>query len=91
VLDLLQQGKSSREIAQAVGLMPGQVAAIKAHVTMGTYNSETAEPQELAEAIDTTFGLERDLQRALRANVAQIETGLKSLMAAAKRRSPQVG
>jgi RecB family endonuclease NucS len=32
---------------------------------------------ETADAIETTFGLERDLQRALRKNIEQLESGLK--------------
>lgn len=31
---------------------------------------------EVEDSIETTFGLERDLQRALRANIAQLEDGL---------------
>lgn len=31
---------------------------------------------EAADAVETTFGLERDLQRALRANIGQLEAGL---------------
>ena len=34
-------------------------------------------PSEIAEALDTTFGLERDLQKALRKNIEQLEAGLK--------------
>lgn len=33
--------------------------------------------EETADAIETTFGLERDLQAALRANIEQLEHGLK--------------
>jgi hypothetical protein len=33
--------------------------------------------QQTVEAIETTFGLERDLQNALRANIEQLEEGLK--------------
>jgi hypothetical protein len=34
-------------------------------------------PNEIAEAVDTTFGLESDLQKALRKNIEQLESGLK--------------
>ncbi len=33
--------------------------------------------EETADAIETTFGLERDLQQALRRNIEQLESGLK--------------
>ena len=32
----------------------------------------------LEEAIETTFGLERDLQQALRSNIGQLEEGLRT-------------
>jgi hypothetical protein len=41
---------------------------------MGTYESEENET-EVADAIDTAFGLERDLQMALRRNIDQLERG----------------
>jgi hypothetical protein len=37
---------------------------------------ETQTEEELAEADEITFGLERDLQAALRSNIAQLEPGL---------------
>jgi len=45
-------------------------------MTMGAYG-EGAEIEEIAEAIDATFGLERDLQLALRKHIDQLELGLK--------------
>lgn len=77
VLDLLQQGRSLSEIAQVTGLSVGQVRSHKAHVTMGTYTSDTADAEEAVEAIQATMGLERDLQRALRAHIDQIEPDLR--------------
>jgi RecB family endonuclease NucS len=45
---------------------------------MGTYATLTPkEAEEIEEAVETTFGLERDLQRALRLNIEQLELGLK--------------
>jgi hypothetical protein len=35
------------------------------------------QPDPLADAFETTFGLERDLQTALRSNIEQLERGLK--------------
>lgn len=81
IISLIQQEQLSREdIAARVGVSPGTVSAIKAHITMGTYTgtdvSET-ETDELIEATETTFGLERDLQLALRSNLQQLESGLQ--------------
>jgi len=43
---------------------------------MGTY-TEPSGADEVIEAMETTFGLERDLQKALRSNIEQLEQGLK--------------
>jgi transcriptional regulator with XRE-family HTH domain len=81
---LLRQGQLSREdIATRVGVSPGTVSAIKANLTRGAYpnlaglGTSEAETDELIEASEATFGLERDLQRALRSNIQQIESGLQ--------------
>jgi transposase-like protein len=80
IISLLQEGQLGREeIASRVGVSPGTVSAIKAHITMGTYRgagASEAETEELIEASEATFGLERDLQLALRSNVQQLEPGL---------------
>lgn len=79
---LLKDGHGSQEIATQVGVTPGQVAAVRAHITMGTYGEVgtvggVADTEsELANAVDTAFGLERDLQMALRRNIEQLEPGL---------------
>jgi len=81
IMTLLQQSDSDREaIASSVGVSPGTVSAIKAHMTMGTYRGISTAPtetDELIEASETTFGLERDLQMALRTNIEQLEPGLQ--------------
>lgn len=81
IIALLQAGQASREeIASQVGVSPGTVSAIRAHITMGTYKSlgtSEAETEELIDASEATFGLERDLQLALRVNIEQLETGLE--------------
>lgn len=66
---------STIEIADKFQISPESVRAIKAHVTMGTYD-ETKSTDEIIEAVETTFGLERDMQLALRANITQLEKGL---------------
>jgi Endonuclease NucS C-terminal domain len=78
---LLQAGQLDRdEIASKIGVSPGTVSAIKAHITMGTYGGSAVsktETDELIEAAEATFGLERDLQLALRSNIQQLESGLQ--------------
>ncbi len=79
IVALLRDGLESQQIARQVGVTPGQVAAVKAHISMGTYDeiSGAADTEaELANAVDTAFGLERDLQMALRRNIEQLEPGL---------------
>jgi len=79
IISLLQSGQATREeIAATVGVSPGTVSAIKAHITMGTYGGPTSETEtnELIEASEATFGLERNLQLALRAHIDQLEPGL---------------
>lgn len=70
---LLGQELSCREIANKLGVGVQVVAGYQAAVTKRSSNQST----ELAEALETTFGLERDLQRALRNNIEQLERGLK--------------
>jgi hypothetical protein len=87
IISRLQSGEDSARIAAELGLTRMQVAAVKAHMTMNSYGSgrdDSSPPVEdasLAEAVEvalnTTFGLERDLQRALRANISQLEEGLR--------------
>jgi hypothetical protein len=79
ILELLASGvDDNREIAARVGVSPGSVAAVKAHVTMGTYERETETiAEQIESAADLKFGLERDLQRALRNNIQQLEKGLR--------------
>ena len=78
IRELLQRGLSRYQIADQVGVTPGQVSAVRAWVTMRRELPEPAgaEGDEIVEAVETTFGLEQDLQEALRRNVAQLEPGL---------------
>jgi hypothetical protein len=77
IVSLVKEGKLDyRQIAQKIGVSPGTVASVKAHMTMGSYG-EGPEIEKIAEAIDATFGLERDLQLALRKHIDQLEPGLK--------------
>jgi RecB family endonuclease NucS len=78
ILELLREGKAdSADIAHKTGVPIRTVAAIKAHLKMGDYSTEsTGMSEEVADAIETTFGLERDLQEALLKNIEQLEKGL---------------
>lgn len=74
---LLLQGMNRYDIAEQVGVTPGQVTAIRAWVTMRSAPAPAnGESDEIVEAVETTFGLERDLQEALRRNITQLEPGL---------------
>jgi hypothetical protein len=60
IIALPKEGKLGREqIAAKAGVSPGTIIAIKAHLTMGTY-TEPSEAEEVIEAMETTFGLERN-------------------------------
>jgi Endonuclease NucS len=77
---LSAEGQSSKEIAGKLGLATMQVAGVKAAETRGAYgaieNAAAPEDTEVASAVDTAFGLERDMQKALRENIEQLEQGL---------------
>ena len=73
ILSMLQQGMSCDEIAAKVGVGTMVVAGFKAHMT----KEQGRAVSEMTDAIETTFGLERDLQKALRHNIKQLERGLK--------------
>jgi hypothetical protein len=78
IVSLLNDGLDNKEIAAQLGVSPGQVASVKAHITMGTYGGDSSADSEaeVADAVDTAFGLERDLQLALRRSIDQLEPGL---------------
>jgi hypothetical protein len=82
----LAEDKSTPEIVAEVGLPTTAVAAFRAHWTRGHRPEGPATPEpaeedlagaEVEDAVVTTFGLERDLQRTLRQNIAQLEPGLR--------------
>jgi endonuclease len=77
IVSLVREGKLDfKEIAKRIGVSPGTVASVKAHMTMGAYG-DGQEFEEIEEAIDAKFGLERDFQLALRKHIDQLEQGLK--------------
>jgi hypothetical protein len=66
IRELLASGvQDTRQIAARVSVNPGTAAAVKAHVTMGTYAQEVATDEQLQSAANLKFDLERDLQSAL--------------------------
>jgi len=81
ILALREQGLNTPDIAERLGLGKPAVRSIIAwldHRDSWQKDAEdAAEVAQVADAIETTFGLERDLQRALRANIEQLEPGLK--------------
>ena len=81
VIELLRDGRLDRdEIAAEAGVSSGVVAAIMADVAMGTYagrRGSDVETDELGAASEVILGLERDLQAALRADLEQLEPGLR--------------
>src|SRR5437879_2456948 len=84
IIGLIREGTMpSEQIAAEVGVSIGTVNAIRAHLTMGSYDRQleavTSDPglDQVIEAEEITFGLERDLQAALRANIHQLDHGLE--------------
>jgi len=75
IISLLLDGVDRKTIAEELEVNPRSVSAIKAHMTMGSY--ESTQIEEVVDALETTFGLEKDLQEALRNNIEQLEPGLK--------------
>jgi hypothetical protein len=73
ILHLLRERVDAAEIGRRTGATRARIGAINAHLTRGTYekvqNVEMLD--ELEASTETTFGLERDLQNALRRNIAR--------------------
>lgn len=81
-LELLAEGLTTEEISRRLGVSKQTVAAYRAHVTMGTY-AERAQIEgavardETENARNLKFGLERDMQEALRSHMDQLDPGLR--------------
>jgi len=74
---LISDGRSNEEISDETGLSLHTIKAVRAHITMGTYEMDrvdTADAVDVDEALETTFGLERDLQQALWNNIEQLDS-----------------
>lgn len=76
IRSLLGDGLDSQAIAAQLGVSPNTVAGVKAQITRGTYVDNGGIAEAEASAVDTAFGLERDLQLALRRSIEQLEPGL---------------
>jgi hypothetical protein len=84
--ELAAEGLPNEEVAQrlreelGVDIKPGTISAWKAHHTMGTYAADggvAAAVEEVEGARDLKFGLERDMQVALRENIGQLDPNLR--------------
>src|SRR5262252_5499937 len=88
ILRLLREGVEPSEIAQHTGASRGRIAAIAADLCRGTYqeirNDEIHDELETTE--ETKFGLERDLQNALRRHIGDLEPGLSIIDGGKERR-----
>jgi hypothetical protein len=90
ILRLLREGVEPAEIAKQTGASRGRVSAIAAHLNRGTYQA-VGSPEildELETTEETKFGLERDLQNALRRHISNLEPGLIIIDGGKERRVP---
>src|SRR2546421_6028416 len=74
ILRMLAQGQDRETIAASVGITPGQVSAVAAHVKMGTYAlpADVEENREnVQEERDRTRNLLRQLRSLGRASTSQ--------------------
>jgi Endonuclease NucS len=77
VLQHIDSGLSTNQIAELMDIYPMQVAGVKAARARGSYQGPApAETITVDDALETTFGLERDLQVALRHNIHQLDANL---------------
>jgi RecB family endonuclease NucS len=80
-----QQGKDNAQIAATLKLPLRTVSSVVAWEKIRQtewwkslhHDGRTDEAEQVETAIEATFGLERDLQSALRANIQQLEKGLR--------------
>ena len=90
ILHLLRERVNAAEIARHTGATRARIGAINAHLTRGTYEKvQNVEMlNELEASTETTFRLERDLQNALRRNIAELERGLSIIDDGKERKVP---
>ena len=80
---------TSKEVADILSFPLECVRSLKAHLTMGTYGSNTPSSQP-TEEVEISLGMERDLQNFLLNDLSQLEEGL-SLYENGKEYSIDVG
>jgi len=81
LLTFIGQGVDNvHDLAERTGIPWRSIRSIKANIKMGHVIvpevAEAAEGDEVLDAFETKFGLERDLQTALRKNIGDLEPGL---------------
>ena len=80
ILRLVAEGLDNNAIGERVGVTPGQVRAVKAVAARGKAQTDTSSDEVIGDAIETTFGLERDLEAWLRRNISDLENGSVSII-----------
>ena len=90
IVALLDQGINRHDVAERVGVTPGQVSAVKAVAARVSRSSDLESDEVVGDAIEVTFGLERDLQKALRDHIEQLEPDL-TIIDGGKEQSVPVG
>lgn len=84
IREFLEDGLSTEDVAQRLGVPRGTVSAVKAHIRMGSYRKlppgasslSKVDIEEIEDAASLKFGLERDMQDALRRNIDQLDASL---------------
>lgn len=85
IRELLETGLPTEHVARQLGVPRGTVSAVKAHITMGSYHRSSpgagglseADVEEIEDAANLKFGLELDMQDALRRNIHQLDPTLR--------------
>ncbi|MEJ7787211.1 MAG: endonuclease NucS domain-containing protein [Solirubrobacteraceae bacterium] len=93
IRELLETGLSTDDVSSRLSVPKGTVSAVKAHITMGSYVGGAAGPRltesdvaEIEDAGNLKFGLERDMQSALRQNIHQLDPTLRIIDEGKERR-----
>jgi len=77
VEQLIGEGLDSRQIADKLGVGFWSVAGVRSRMTREKNEASAEEEALVDDAIAGKFGLESDLQEALRANIGQLEAEMK--------------
>lgn len=74
---MLDEGKSTHEIADTLGVPVANIKAFRANKTRRQDQDALEAAIAVKQSIEVSVGLERDLQSALRAQIRKLEEGLK--------------